>query len=304
MLSRLLRADLNLLPVLMVLIETESTQATADRIGRTQSAVSHSLGRLREMLGDELFVRHGPRLIATPFVHQLNEPLQRLMQDTRNLIDHSQPFDPERSDRLIVLGGPNVALPLLQSIADRIRQQAPSTRIRLTDHRQGDQRLFSGQLDLLVTFYRNKPRPGQSMEIVGQATWCVFAAPEVNLPDHPSGADWAAHPHVQVYTGPEGRSPIEDAATLAGIARSTPLQVSGFLEALHFARSSNMLFTNFRELVSPPAKALGLRSYDLPFDVPSAPVVIVTRQTKHSAMSRWLFGIATRSAKTYFSTAH
>ena len=61
MLSRLMRADLNLLPVLLVLIDTESTQATADRIGRSQSAVSHALGRLRILLGDELFVRNGPK---------------------------------------------------------------------------------------------------------------------------------------------------------------------------------------------------------------------------------------------------
>ena len=108
--------------------------------------------------------------------------------------------------------------------------------------------------------------------------WTVFSAPELNLPRRPSGTDWANHPHVQVYTGGSGRSPVDDAATLAGISRQTPLQVSGFLEALHFARSSQMLFTSFRELVTTPANALGLLSYPLPFDVPSVPVSIITRQ--------------------------
>ena len=37
------RIDLNLLVVFEVLMETRSVTATAEKIGRTQSAVSHSL---------------------------------------------------------------------------------------------------------------------------------------------------------------------------------------------------------------------------------------------------------------------
>src|SRR6478752_9421994 len=53
--------DLNLLIVFDAVVETRSITAAAERVGLSQSAVSHAIGRLRESLGDQLFVRsrHG-----------------------------------------------------------------------------------------------------------------------------------------------------------------------------------------------------------------------------------------------------
>ena len=48
------RFDLNLLVVLDVLMSERGVSRAAARLGRTQSAVSHSLARLREQLGDPL----------------------------------------------------------------------------------------------------------------------------------------------------------------------------------------------------------------------------------------------------------
>ena len=56
------RVDLNLLVVFETLMETRSVTRTADKIGRTQSAVSHSLARLREQLDDPLLVRVGGKM--------------------------------------------------------------------------------------------------------------------------------------------------------------------------------------------------------------------------------------------------
>jgi 16S rRNA (guanine527-N7)-methyltransferase len=46
------RVDLNLLPVFAVLMDERHVSRAAERLGRTQSAVSHALERLRDQLGD------------------------------------------------------------------------------------------------------------------------------------------------------------------------------------------------------------------------------------------------------------
>src|SRR5215510_4769417 len=51
------RLDLNLLRVFDAVMEERSVLRAAQRICLSQSAVSHALARLREMLGDELFIR-------------------------------------------------------------------------------------------------------------------------------------------------------------------------------------------------------------------------------------------------------
>src|SRR3954447_19064238 len=49
--------DLNLLKVLDAVMEERSVLRAGQRLCLSQSAVSHSLARLREMLDDDLFVR-------------------------------------------------------------------------------------------------------------------------------------------------------------------------------------------------------------------------------------------------------
>src|SRR5437773_487786 len=61
--------DLNLLVVLDALLRSRSTVAAARALGRTQSAVSHALARLRTTLRDPLFVRAGSSLRPTPGGH-------------------------------------------------------------------------------------------------------------------------------------------------------------------------------------------------------------------------------------------
>src|SRR6516164_4954668 len=49
--------DLNLLRVFDALIEEHSVTRAGERLGLSQSAISHALNRLRYVLNDELFVR-------------------------------------------------------------------------------------------------------------------------------------------------------------------------------------------------------------------------------------------------------
>jgi DNA-binding transcriptional LysR family regulator len=51
------RLDLNLLRVFDAVMNERSVLRASQRVCLSQSAVSHALARLREVLGDELFVR-------------------------------------------------------------------------------------------------------------------------------------------------------------------------------------------------------------------------------------------------------
>jgi DNA-binding transcriptional LysR family regulator len=60
------KVDLNLLPVLDALLRHRSVTLAARELEMSQSALSSSLARLRELLGDSLFVRTGRGLLPTP----------------------------------------------------------------------------------------------------------------------------------------------------------------------------------------------------------------------------------------------
>lgn len=86
------------LRTLDALYAERSVTAAAARLFITPSAVSHSLRKLRDALGDELFYR-GPRgMEPTARVHDLIPHIREAM----GILDHalrSRPFDPAASDR-------------------------------------------------------------------------------------------------------------------------------------------------------------------------------------------------------------
>src|SRR5215475_4380197 len=90
--------DLNLLVALEALIAEAHVGRAARRIGRSQPAVSHSLLRLRELLGDPLLVRVGSRMQLTPRALGLKESLPDMLERVRGLLAEES-FQPATSSR-------------------------------------------------------------------------------------------------------------------------------------------------------------------------------------------------------------
>lgn len=77
----------------LMVLEEGSVSKAARRLGITQSAVSHTLDKLREALGDELFVRAGRGIDATEHARALEAPARALLDDMKAMTD-SRVFDP------------------------------------------------------------------------------------------------------------------------------------------------------------------------------------------------------------------
>ncbi len=85
--------DGKVLRVFLTILEESSVSKAADRLGVTQSAISHTLSKLRQVLGDPLFVRSGQGLTPTERALSLKEPVQQVLDNMRALTE-GRPFDP------------------------------------------------------------------------------------------------------------------------------------------------------------------------------------------------------------------
>ncbi|WP_281995331.1 LysR family transcriptional regulator [Ruegeria faecimaris] len=85
--------DGKVLRVFLTILEESSVSKAADRLGVTQSAISHTLSKLRQVLGDPLFVRSGQGLTPTERALSLKDPIQTVLDGMRALTD-GRPFDP------------------------------------------------------------------------------------------------------------------------------------------------------------------------------------------------------------------
>ena len=88
--------DLNLLKVFEALMTEGSVTRAASALTMTQPAVSNALARLRNALGDPLFVRSGTGIRPTQRAVVLWEPIGEALENVRSALD-GQVFDPGRA---------------------------------------------------------------------------------------------------------------------------------------------------------------------------------------------------------------
>ena len=122
------RFDLNLLIIFEVLMTERSVSRAAERLGRTQSAVSHSLSRLRGQLGDPLLIKAGVRMQPTAFALDLIEQTRPMLKGIQRVLSPRYVFEPAHSQRVFRAGalGPSGqpfrqnARPLSGTVAARV----------------------------------------------------------------------------------------------------------------------------------------------------------------------------------------
>src|SRR3954454_24076628 len=90
--------DLNLLIVFDAVMQERSVTRAGGRIGLSQPAVSHALGRLRHMLKDELFIRAPEGMMPPPGAEHLAEPLRRALNDMQLALE-PETFVPTEATR-------------------------------------------------------------------------------------------------------------------------------------------------------------------------------------------------------------
>src|SRR5260370_9914554 len=110
------RLDLNLLRVFDAVMEEGSVLRAGQRICLSQSAVSHALARLREMLDDELFIRTATGMQPTARALTMAPLIRAAWKSLEAAIGHPR-FEPGRSTkRSPGVGrdlGPRVVVPSL-----------------------------------------------------------------------------------------------------------------------------------------------------------------------------------------------
>jgi DNA-binding transcriptional LysR family regulator len=147
------KIDLNLLVVLDALLDELNVTRAAARLGYTQPTISGMLTRLRDLLGDPLFVRTQRGLLATPRAQALAVPLKQLLADSLRLVAHGG-FDPASAETTFGISSNDyMQHALLVPFVKVLRREARHVRLAITPPIiEGlSEALARGQIDLAVT---------------------------------------------------------------------------------------------------------------------------------------------------------
>ena len=90
--------DIRALHTFVVVLDEGSVSRAAVKLGVSQSAVSHTLERLRKALGDPLFVKSGRGIVPTRYAFQTGPHVRQILYDMHSLASGGPPFTPETTE--------------------------------------------------------------------------------------------------------------------------------------------------------------------------------------------------------------
>ncbi|NVO16389.1 MAG: LysR family transcriptional regulator [Rhodoplanes sp.] len=289
------RIDVSLLLVLRELIERRRTTEAAARLGLSQSAVSHALARLRDILGDPLFRRRAAGLEPTPRCLELAPKVEALIALAGELVGRSAAFDPATSQRGFALAGHDMTLStVVTPLIDRLRKAAPDIRVAFHPAvgRDALDLLDRGIIDValgtflgLTDWARAEPLYRDDFVVVARRR-------------HPGlrrGLDLAAylsldHLLVSFRGGFVGRA--DAALNKRGLSRRVVTSVPMFLAGLDMVTKSDLVATVPRRLARAHAAAFGLAVHECPVEVASFDVVAVHHaRAEADPGTAWLRGM-------------
>lgn len=125
-------ADANLLLALDALLQAGSVTGAARRMSVSPPAMSHTLARLRQTVGDPLFVRSGNRLVPTPRALALGDRVSRAATEIRALLRPELPLDIATLERTFVIRASDAMIVTVgRSLDQLVRQEAPGVALHL-----------------------------------------------------------------------------------------------------------------------------------------------------------------------------
>src|SRR5258708_5143469 len=145
--------DLNLLTAFDALMIERNVSRAAQRVCIGQPAMSYSLGRLRELFGDELFIRTSAGMQPTNRALELSEPIARILADIRDDVLADRAFHPEATRQIFRIGATDYAeIAVLPAVLATLRSLAPQARLVMSiiDRERVSAMLESGAIDLAI----------------------------------------------------------------------------------------------------------------------------------------------------------
>jgi len=289
-LEEVYRRDLNLLVALKVLIEEGSVSRSAVRLNLSQSAMSRVLGRLRELLGDPLFIRQGQHLLPTQRAIEISLALNEPLESLRCLLSPSD-FEAKRCKQHFVIATTDYAMQTILPYAlPRIYEEAPHISIEFPplQHEQMLNQLTTEGCDMAICRPTREIEPLQQEKLGLVSVFCMFSKSHPLADKEITLADYLAYPHALIAISDGVKALIDDA--LSGYKKpKTVLRAYHLEAALAIVDKMPLIITVPADLAYLVAEQHNLIVKPLPFEFkPFEYSLIWHPRCEHSAAQRWL----------------
>lgn len=240
------RTDLNLFVVFEAIYAQGGVTRAAETLNLSQPTISHALARLRDRVGDPLFVRQGQKLMPTPLAQTMITPVRQALKLFERTLGELDGFDPKNARMQFSVGMRSLMestylLPLVLLLND----SAPGVSVDSCqfDRRRMEPALASGELNAVIDVFL--PSTGDiHREHLGSSPSVVVARrghPLFNRDLDLKG--YIDADHVIVTSRRKGLGPEDTALSKQGLHRNIRARCQQINTAMRIVASSDLLLT-------------------------------------------------------------
>lgn len=285
------RLDLTVLLVFLGMLRHRKAADVATDLGLTQSGISQALKRLRDIFGDELFLRRPHGMEPTAIALSLEAPITAAVENLREALGGSRPFVPAAAQGVIRLAALDAeqagAVPALVRF---LSQEAPGLSLSVLPvaRHTALEALAAGEVDLALGFFPSVGEPMIASALFEQG-FAVVGRPEVIGPLPLTLERYAELPHVLVSPGGDLMGAVDNALATHGLARRVLAAVPQFFPALAIVSETDCIATLPDRLARRYASTMGLITTSPPLRLPTFTVsALHHRRNKHDPKLLWL----------------
>ncbi len=278
--------DGHLLLLLVAVHEEGSITRAAQRLGVTQSAVSHLLDKLRGIVGDPLFVKSGRGILPTAMADLLVQRARTLLGELR-AFSLAAGFEPARLAACFTLAANDLQRDLLlPALLRRLRAEAPGVTLRVIPSGAPEAVMLRDEsCQLVIT-----PRPPDGSDILQKRLfedrYRVFFDPAQRAAPVDE-ADYLAGDHITVLYEPRRSLDLDLWLAEQGVQRRFVATVPGMAGLAAMLRGGPWLATAPSLLAAGALQ--GLASVAVPVATPTMPMYLVWHQRHQTdPVMRWL----------------
>jgi len=289
------RTDLDLLRVLDAIHAEGGVTRAAERLNLSQSAISHSLARLRLMFGDPLFTRDGRRLSATPLTRDLIGPLRQGLQTLDLLVANAGRFDPATAAAQVTISlrDPTETL-MLPAIMGRIAREAPGIDLRTVQvrRRNVEGALATGAVSLAIDIALPLSDAVHRQKLAADRMVMVARRGHPALRKAVTLEAYLAQHHVMVTSRRKGPGLEDVELSKRGLRRRIRLRCRNYLAALRAVAETDLVLTMAERYAAILTPGLHTRIVPLPFRMPTLDLYLYWHASADGdAANRWLRGL-------------
>ncbi|MEQ1938724.1 LysR family transcriptional regulator [Mesorhizobium sp. CN5-321] len=282
--------DLNLLTALDVLLQERSVTRAAGRLGLSISAMSRTLSRLRESLGDPVLVPAGRAMVLTPHAEAIAEQVRMLSAGTQAVLRPPPPVDPRYMEREFTIRANEAFTQLYAAkLSAAVSAVAPGVRLRFMPKPDKDiEPLRTGVIDIEIGVISEEPGELRAQSLYRDRYVGIARAGHPLFEQPVTPERLCAWSHVVFARRRDKSSPADETLAVLGLSRRVRVVVPGFPAVIAVVSASDLLG------LVPHSACLALPGYEITlFELPIPMPELTISQIWHPRMDadsghRWL----------------